>query len=993
MSDLRRTRPSSDETTVVDHGHVRDAIKAHVHAARAHAAEGAHARAFTELLKALRLGQPTAALARETLVAARRAGLELAAAAALEEASANARPTDTAVYQRMLARLFRRQGRLEQARLQLYQLLAQSPGALPSLIALAHLLAREGRTHELAQVLQRVAARCAAAGKHGWALRAQLARGRILGVLLGDHPAAADAFSAAAAAGLQGGAVEPAYSAQLLALQSLSRAGGSPEELAALEGQLGRIASRAGVAREAERARTIFARGKGPEVAQLLIERAVLAEARASQTEAVALWEAALLANPSARDAAERLARLLSVRKAWSELAEFRGRQAERAPDAATRAEALTQRALILERHLGDLGAAAAAYGEVFRTTGDPAALLAQLDRLERAGGAAAAESALDRAVSVAPDLARKAAALRVRAERLLALRRYDLAAADLQRLAQLEPLGPEAERWLLEARAEEGEPQAILALWELAAGLEPNAPGRAEVYRRLARLCAWPLGDAERSRRAWTEVLRERPDDAEAEERLLQLARAHDRPQELLPILQARAARLSRGPAARQARHDLARLHERLGDAEAALAAWQAAVRAEPSDAEAQLALGERLEARGDLELAAQAFEGAAQGLDDPRARGATWARLALLRHRLGHAETAQHAVERARSLGVQVALPDPAPLPGRRTRTETRRKRARSDPAKVPLSRSAPAELLLGLQREPLEARLHHRLAEHFDRAGDVLRASLFTEVARAIEGDPDAEPLAPRATLSATGRLALRHPLLKGAWLEALQLCGAALVAEASPARRSLAAFTMDAGKGAAGAAQSLFDAVRILGQRAPDVVVATQDGPPFALEPGDPVRLTVGRAALRKPMPASELRFFAGRALYALAPDLMALRLLEVDVLAAQMQQVVDAVLGAKGKKEPRFKAAAARLSPKARERLGQLMDSLRVVRPDWAQLMLAARHSANRAGLLAAGGVAPALRAMQLKRADTDELAELVRFAVSDRMVRIRSHRR
>jgi hypothetical protein len=309
------------------------------------------------------------------------------------------------------------------------------------------------------------------------------------------------------------------------------------------------------------------------------------------------------------------------------------------------------------------------------------------------------------------------------------------------------------------------------------------------------------------------------------------------------------------------------------------------------------------------------------------------------------------------------------------------------------VPLSRSAPTELLLGLQRDPLASRLHHRLAEHFDRSGDVLRASLFTEVARAIEGDPDAEPLSPRATLSATGRLALRHPDLKGAWLEALQLSGTALVAEASPSRRTLSPFKMDAGKGAEIAAQALFDAVRILGQRAPDVVISAEDGPPFALEPGDPVRLTVGRASLRKTMPPSELRFFAARALYALAPDLLALRLLEVDVLATQMQKVVDAVLGAQGKKEVRFKGAAARLSPKARERLAQLMDGLRAARPDWAGLMLAARHSANRAGLLAAGGVAPALRAMQLKRADTAELAELVRFAVSDRMVRIRTHRR
>ena len=43
--------------------------------------------------------------------------------------------------------------------------------------------------------------------------------------------------------------------------------------------------------------------------------------------------------------------------------------------------------------------------------------------------------------------------------------------------------------------------------------------------------------------------------------------------------------------------------------------------------------------------------------------------------------------------------------------------------------------------------------------------------------------------------------------------------------------------------------------------------------------------------------------------------------------------------------------------------------------------------------MAAGGVAPTLRALQAKKASHDELAELVHFAVSDRMVRIRLARK
>src|SRR5207302_2032601 len=117
-------------------------------------------------------------------------------------------------------------------------------------------------------------------------------------------------------------------------------------------------ARRAHAAPEGERAADKLSGPGGQDAARLLIERAVLAEARGAQAEAVALWESALEANPGATDAAERLARLLTARKAWAELAEFRGRQAERAQDPAERATALRARAEILERHLKDAGGA-----------------------------------------------------------------------------------------------------------------------------------------------------------------------------------------------------------------------------------------------------------------------------------------------------------------------------------------------------------------------------------------------------------------------------------------------------------------------------------------------------------------------------------------------------------------------------------------------------------------------------------------------------------
>jgi hypothetical protein len=167
-----------------------------------------------------------------------------------------------------------------------------------------------------------------------------------------------------------------------------------------------------------------------------------------------------------------------------------------------------------------------------------------------------------------------------------------------------------------------------------------------------------------------------------------------------------------------------------------------------------------------------------------------------------------------------------------------------------------------------------------------------------------------------------------------------------------------------------------------------VLAPEEGPPFALEPGDPVRLAVGRGAVRKAWNAAELRFFAARALYSLAPELLALRLLDAERLATGMEQVLDGVQLPR----QRQKGLAARLSPKTQKRLVELLEPLLASPPPWDALMLAARHTANRAGLVAAGGVAPALRALQAKRADPEELGELIKFAVSDRVVRMRSRR-
>ena len=958
MSEPRTHRPhrppADPEKTIIDRDPTGTAAAAFIASARDLVQSGQHARAFPELLKALRAGKPDAALCAEVLRVARKAGLEVAASAALEDAWQEAAPPDRIAFHRALARLWRRQGRLDQARLHLYQLLAERPEDRRAQAALAHGLAREGRYQELCQALARAGAQADAARRHTRAHAAHLTRGRLWSTPLGDPERSAEAFADAATSAARAKDPEAAYDARLLALNAQIRASTSDDAQHLAAERLRESAPGASSPEEAERAAQVLASG-GPDAARLLIERAVLAEARKAQAEAVALWEAALEANPAAADAAERLARLLTARKAWSELAEFCGRQAERATSPDARVAALRQRAEVLERHLKDPGGSAQAWAEVFKVTGEAGALAMQLERLERAGGTAAADAALDRAVAQAPDLPRKAAALKARADRHLAQRRFALAAADLQRLSQLQPLSPAEHRRLCECRAEEGDPGAIKELWELSLSVRPNEPGRTELFRRLARLSAWPLGDAEKSRQAWSEVLAEQPGDPEAEERLLQLARARNRPDELVPILRARATRLGRGPEARQARHDLARLLERLGKMDDGLQAWRAAAASRARRRRGPAGTGR----------APREARRARRGRAGLRGRGPRPRRSPAHRAKpgpawpswLGGSDTTR-GWRRPKVARGRWAWSSPSrrcwpscPFPGRPRSASRPRARRASAPRRFgadPLARSAPNELLQKLEDAPLETKVHRALSDHFDRKGDVLRASLFTEVAHALEGDPDAEPLAPKGTLSATSLLALRHPDLKGVWVEALHLAGEALVAEAARERK-MAPFSMDAGKGAPGAAQALLDAVRILGQRAPDVVLSPEEGPPFALEHTDPVQLSVGRAAVKKEWSPGELRFFAARALYSLAPELLALRLLDVTQLGTGMKRVLENVQLPRN----RMRGPATQINPKARERLLDFFDDLKGNRPQWESLMLAARHAANRAGFVVA----------------------------------------
>ena len=299
---------------------------------------------------------------------------------------------------------------------------------------------------------------------------------------------------------------------------------------------------------------------------------------------------------------------------------------------------------------------------------------------------------------------------------------------------------------------------------------------------------------------------------------------------------------------------------------------------------------------------------------------------------------------------------------------------------------------QLFERVRGEPLDSDGYKLLAEHFDSGGDAARSSLMLEIALALEGDPHAAPRAPKLILSATDRGGLKHPVLRGEEGELLGLCGLALC-RIYPTRGSDAGtreeFRLDLGKGAKGAADALLTAVRILGLRAPDVYPSNDNGPPFALVfPGAP-RLLVGRLAIKRELPEAELRFFAGRALFTQNPDLLCLRNLRREQLIRALQVLAQVLRGQSLTAEAR--AVRDGLPPKGWERLKQLNE--RVGRKmNLAILSEAARHSANRAGLVVCGGIAPALAALRAKKALSSEMIELVRFAASERYLVLRSRK-
>ncbi|KFE67666.1 tetratricopeptide repeat protein [Hyalangium minutum] len=319
----------------------------------------------------------------------------------------------------------------------------------------------------------------------------------------------------------------------------------------------------------------------------------------------------------------------------------------------------------------------------------------------------------------------------------------------------------------------------------------------------------------------------------------------------------------------------------------------------------------------------------------------------------------------------------------------------RARSGaPTKAPLPEHGSEPAVFKQVREhPLDGELYAEIAQYFDSRGDAQRAELMREISDALVGREGAAARPPRRPLSPEDRSGLRHPILRSPSGELLTCVGVALC-RLFPTHGRAAGTTErlrpNQGLGASAALEALQTTERLLGIEAPAVLLSEDNGPPFSLVFTTEPRLLVGKQAVRQVLPAPELRFYAGRALLCLGPDLLALRSLKKD------QVLRGLALFSSVMKDPRADGLEARvvretLTPKQLERAMALYGPA-TRQFDVSALADGARDSSNRAGLIACGAVGPALAALRMKRALEREVVELVRFAASERYFQLRSQR-
>jgi tetratricopeptide (TPR) repeat protein len=1113
---------------------------------------------------------------------------------------------------RALARLQRRTGQVEAAIETLSVLLAEAAEDRRSRHVLNALLQQQGQWEALDASLDKDTRLLLKRRYFRAASRTAVRRARLWAERLEDPARAALRYGQAAQYAEQGQDPHSVFLIRMLWLRALVDADAPGRTLD--EGMRVTLEAAARVGREARARAFIRELGLSLPVVAAVVEEPVdvtasgevpathasttISDFEAASSEPVPkgpMGEALLAANPrssaASMEALSRLEARYVAQGAWTELARFYRQTAEgRPPD--ERAGWLEKLAELIESELDDPVGAAGVWAEVAQLTGDAEAVSEQVRILDERKDQAGVRQALDAGVGRAQSPAEKARLLALRAQE--ARQRGDLAAAraDFEAALKVVPGTLEAAAGLAELSVARRDLGPLRSFERVLVAASRQLPERPALFRRLARL-ADQVRDARMAVSAWTEVLTTAPQDDEALDRSLMLARALKDDARLELVTRAVVGKDPRGLRARAAWLDLVAVLERAGKPDEALVALREAVKAEPGHLEAWLALVDRLVAKGLDAEAAWAMEHASTAAPEGPGRVALWRRLARhARERLSDDEKAEKYEDRLERVRIEqtpaahaapglpggpLVVPVPrasrpklAPAPPRSAKdeaesdafakalgaerepedtrempnvipprlqhvlepilkdVETREApaddfiddddidevmdvrsdevevpsasppapRREADPATTPVPPSGPslrlqtgrdeslratlptrpapvwreeappaedevtvapsgavaslrapssrgpsedevtvahsgdergrtAEIpaqsapalgdplasippsfgpspskLLSDERQalfeqvranPLEPDGYRMLAEHFDTANDANRSTLMLELARALEGDPNAAPRTPKLILSATDRAGLRHPLVRNEAAELVSLATPAMC-RLFPAKGKDAVtteeFSLERGKGAQATADALLAAVRLLGMRAPDVFVSDEVGPPFTALHALSPRLVVSRLAVKKALPDAELRFYAGRALFTLSPELLALRTLKRDQLKVGLEAVGNALRG-HATTEARLIRDA--LSPRSLEKLKALWPTAAKT-IDLGALMEGARHSVNRAGLVVCGGIAPVIESLRAKKALPIEVTELVRFAASERYLQLRNRR-
>jgi hypothetical protein len=565
--------------------------------------------------------------------------------------------------------------------------------------------------------------------------------------------------------------------------------------------------------------------------------------------------------------------------------------------------------------------------------------------------------------------------ALILRAEEALTRQETALARVDFEAAISLMPLSAAAHAGLSELSAMQGDYGPIREFEFALRQVPKNSSGRGELFRRLARLVDTNLKDARLSAKAWQEVRAEIPNDTESGIRLGLLKKTFEN-ERTSPHTVA-----SKAPADQNIDRENPRDKNGLPGGPLLMPIRAAG----PSPV--QMRKIKSIESmRTELEIPIQPWP--AQPSQPPRVgRRAEVESPAL---------SQDDEILEVGSAEVEMIESETFEIPRKRTQEipvelgDDQQHIAPSYFVSPSRALSNEREMLFErLQQKPLESDGYKLLAEHFDSASDAARSSLMLEIARALDGDPNAAPRTPRLILSSADRTGLKHASVRDESAELVGLVGAALCKMFPVNGREGGTdvpFDLASGKGARGTADALLAAVRILGLRAPTVFLSEDAGPPFSLVFRDEPRILVGKMAIKKELPDATLRFFAGRALFTQTPELMALRSLKREQFLRGMAQVMQACAGKFDSAETRLirELIPARSWDRIRELVKQVANKL-----DFGALADGARHAANRAGLVVCGGIAPAVAALREKKALPHEMKELIRFASSERYLALR----